>query len=579
MAAPTEGAYSAVRITPATATTTSGSWSAATAADGIVIAVVMGTGTASASHTMGTSNASGSAYTWTAVKTYGANSNAPNFTNSVWWAPALAGTTAQNIPTVTIGTTGGQIIMSCHYYKGAAPIAPIPFINGLNGTSAFTAGSSSTGNSSAIANGGSLGPPARLNGYSEMLAVTWTCLDGSAGTSAQLPTAWPAFTTVATGQPATRQGSANSMGNLSTNSGMAYYQDATTTGSNPANNTVNNVFGITFAFAWFWTTARNNFIIGFGIAPAVSSPSVTSQQTAPIATAGSTGTPTGAVSATGSTTTPVVTIPQTPSGVTVEITSKVTSITASSSSSGLGASLSASTLAPTVAIPATASTPSGIALTTASSLDIAADATNGNVNAGMLTSASTLGINLGIAGVVNRTLVAQATTLAINASTNSQFRYTFTSPQLDDVPQFLPESNPRQVALYRHFKRRVRNLVVALLSDYSTAQDTPSDGHLNSIPYPWNPNDPGGPFSTAWINQYPANYVPGTRPEVPLTAVFTTQKPYVTKLFYGREIQNITYDDAKQLLYNGYKMAAYGSTPQPGQVAIGYSDESRVSYA
>jgi len=197
----------------------------------------------------------------------------------------------------------------------------------------------------------------------------------------------------------------------------------------------------------------------------------------------------------------------------------------------------------------------------------------------MLTSASTLGVNLGIAGVVNRTLVAQATTLAINASTGSLFRYTFTSPQLDDIPQFLASSSRRQYGLYRHFKRRVRNLVVALLSDYSTAQDTPTDGHPNSIPYPWNPNDPSGPFATSWANAYPTDVLPGEIPNAPMTATYTTQWPYVTKMLYGAGTQNITINDAKQLLYNGYKMASYGANPQPGEVAIGHVNESMVTYA
>ena len=346
---------------------------------------------------------------------------------------------------------------------------------------------------------------------------------------------------------------------------------------NVASGTYNNPTKSSGTFGWTWTTSRRPGAQMFALVPSTTSitnnavpitatPSATANgaisgnaSTVVLTADGSAGTPTASASIVGSTT---------------QQTATITSDIPTGSASLTGTT-----------IPITATTTGGVVqgIGLEAALELLSIIDSGGTLSGAATMAFTpvalsfSAATSGEAAVQVKTI--SCTPLAITASTGSLFRYTFTSPQLDDVPQFLPESNPRQVALYRHFKRRVRNLVVALLSDYSTAQDTPSDGHLNSIPYPWNPNDPGGPFSTAWINEYPTDYVPGTRPEVPLTAVFTTQKPYVTKLFYGREIQNITYDDAKQLLYNGYKMAAYGSTPQPGQVAIGYSDESRVSYA
>ena len=563
MAAPTEGAWTSLTATYNGTAQVANNWSAATAADGIVLAVIRSGTTGPGAYTLGTSAAASGSYSWTAL--YSATVVATPQYYGVYWAPALAGTVSQNKPTIACTNTNVVITASFHYFKGAAQTAPVKF---RNSSGAIEANVDTTPHSyNLIGNGGGF-----LNGYPDVLAATWLLATGSLGA---VPAVWPEFTSTVSGFAPTRQ--ITLAADLSAGAGIGYYQDPTAGASNGQNNTVNNI-GVPVVTHWGWGlgTARSSVGLALAIIPATFN--TTANTIAATATPASTAF-TAAMSVTGSTATPVVTIPQTPSGVTVATTSKVTSITASSSSSGLGASLSASTLAPTVAIPATASTPSGAAPTTASSLDIAADATNGNVNAGMLTSASTLGINLGIAGVVNRTLVAQATTLAINAGFSNEFKFTFTSPQLDDLPQYLPDSSSRQVALFRHFKRRTRNLVVALLSDYSTAQDTPSDGHPNSLPYPWNPNDPGAPFATAWMYNYPGNYISGTRPAVQYAATYTTQFPYIAKILYGSGTQNITYQDAQQLLYNGYQMASYGSTPQPGQVAIGYVDESTVTYA
>jgi len=454
--------------------------------------------------TLGTNTAAAGTYSWSALYAYTVATG--NFTYGVYWAPALAGTASQNKPTVTCTNTGVVVAASFHYFKGAVQAAPLKVRNSLTGLGVdpATQTTAQTYNAAGVTSGS--GPTHRIDGYPDVLTATWLLTTGALGSS---PNVYPPLTLGPTST--TRE-----INTLSSSQGIGYYQDTTTGASNAANATVNNLFGLAVACLWSWTTSRTSTVMALVIPPAVASTISLSQQLAPVVTADSTGTPTGAVSATGSTTNPVVTIPVTPSDVTVATTSMV--------------------------------------------------------------SAPTLNIKANFAGVVNSVLLVQATTLAITAGVTSLFPYTFTSPQLEDVPQYLPESNRQQVGLYRHFKRRIRNLVVALLSDYSTAQDTPTDGHPNSIPYPWNPNDPGGPFATSWGYEYPGVVAPGSRPDVLFKATFTTQSPYVTKMLYGAGTQNITTEDAHQLLYNGYEMANYGSTPQPGQVAIGYVNESMVTY-
>jgi len=128
---------------------------------------------------------------------------------------------------------------------------------------------------------------------------------------------------------------------------------------------------------------------------------------------------------------------------------------------------------------------------------------------------------------------------------------TFTPPTVNTVPRFLPDSVGQQKALFKFYKPSAAFVQVFLLSDgtyvqnYSTPENTNTD-----IPYPWNPNDPGGPY--AWGSYVDYDQDPPKSVEFKITRPF-----WITKL-YDRPI-TVTQAEADALsafLANGIGYAA-----------------------
>lgn len=90
----------------------------------------------------------------------------------------------------------------------------------------------------------------------------------------------------------------------------------------------------------------------------------------------------------------------------------------------------------------------------------------------------------------------------------------FTPPIQYDRGPFAPDSTEIQKALFKWMPTSPRFVQVFLLSDGSVVQDTPGgfapDGSEVSntntaLPYPWNPNDPAGPYATSVYPDYTVN--------------------------------------------------------------------------
>lgn len=88
---------------------------------------------------------------------------------------------------------------------------------------------------------------------------------------------------------------------------------------------------------------------------------------------------------------------------------------------------------------------------------------------------------------------------------------TFTPPIVYDRGPYAPDSTELQKALFKFMPRSPRYVQVFLLSDGTFVQDTPNGtapdgstvGNANtSLPYPWNFNDPSGPYATSVYYDY-----------------------------------------------------------------------------
>lgn len=74
---------------------------------------------------------------------------------------------------------------------------------------------------------------------------------------------------------------------------------------------------------------------------------------------------------------------------------------------------------------------------------------------------------------------------------------TFTPPLVQNVPRYLPTSSPQQKGLFKFYKPYTAYVEVFFLSDGSFVQNYPTSENQNTnIPYPWNPNDPSGPYAS-----------------------------------------------------------------------------------
>jgi hypothetical protein len=131
----------------------------------------------------------------------------------------------------------------------------------------------------------------------------------------------------------------------------------------------------------------------------------------------------------------------------------------------------------------------------------------------------------------------------------------FTPPLVKVVPPFLPDSTQAQTDLWRHYENRYRGVNVWIMSDNSVVQSDPTPENSNtnmSGVFPWNPNDPAGPYVTTVSIQ------PGANPQIP-TVTTTSHNPYPVAYFAGASSYIVT--PAQSALLAGY--TAHG---------IGYAD-------
>jgi len=83
---------------------------------------------------------------------------------------------------------------------------------------------------------------------------------------------------------------------------------------------------------------------------------------------------------------------------------------------------------------------------------------------------------------------------------------TFTPPKVQIVPRFMHDSSVQQKGLYKFYKPYDAYVQVFLLSNGTFVQNYPtSENSKTDIPYPWNPNDPSGPFSWGYYTNYDVN--------------------------------------------------------------------------
>lgn len=101
----------------------------------------------------------------------------------------------------------------------------------------------------------------------------------------------------------------------------------------------------------------------------------------------------------------------------------------------------------------------------------------------------------------------------------------FTPPTVNTLPRFLPDTVGQQKALYKFFKPSGVIVQVFALSDGSFVQNYSTTENSNTnIPYPWNPNDPGGPFAWGTFVNYDL--------DPPQTVAFqSTHSVWITKLY------------------------------------------------
>lgn len=127
----------------------------------------------------------------------------------------------------------------------------------------------------------------------------------------------------------------------------------------------------------------------------------------------------------------------------------------------------------------------------------------------------------------------------------------FSPPAELYVPPILPDTTGPARGLFRHFQRHERGVNVFLLSDGTVIQDQAAGGiNAGTVPYPWNPDNPGGPYAT-W---YDENEVAHT----------LTLNPYIVKVFYGGHSTVVSDADAATLTAAGYGAYITTTTLDPG---------------
>ena len=117
--------------------------------------------------------------------------------------------------------------------------------------------------------------------------------------------------------------------------------------------------------------------------------------------------------------------------------------------------------------------------------------------------------------------------------------YLFETPVVQDMPNYLSDSNGLQVRLWRHYKLKPRGVNVFLLSDGTYKQDTatPENGD-SGYPLPWILNDPLNEFSTV------------QNPDGTTTRTFLD--PHIVKVYYGGHEHYMRRPEADTLIAAGY---------------------------
>lgn len=115
----------------------------------------------------------------------------------------------------------------------------------------------------------------------------------------------------------------------------------------------------------------------------------------------------------------------------------------------------------------------------------------------------------------------------------------FTPPTVLIDPPYLPETTGPALSLFRHYTPRAVGVNVFLLSDGTYAQDYATPENQNtSIPYPWDPYNPGAPFARIYDFH-------GHETDV-------RQNPYIVKVYYGAHRTPITLAEETALIAAGY---------------------------
>ena len=117
---------------------------------------------------------------------------------------------------------------------------------------------------------------------------------------------------------------------------------------------------------------------------------------------------------------------------------------------------------------------------------------------------------------------------------------TFTPPLVTDVPAYLPETGGTARLLWRHYTPRQRGVNVFKLSDGTYVQDTAtSENSSTNIPYPWDPDNPSGPYVSGWD---PINNVETS----------TSHAVWIVTAYYGGHSYVVSDTEASALTAAGY---------------------------
>jgi len=132
---------------------------------------------------------------------------------------------------------------------------------------------------------------------------------------------------------------------------------------------------------------------------------------------------------------------------------------------------------------------------------------------------------------------AASTYSADPASTGPLF--TFQTPTVNDIPNYLPTDRGPAVSLLRHYRPKTRGVNVFVLSDNTVVQDTATAENSNtSYPLPWILNDPSGPFA------YTTNW--------DLTIQTASLPVWIQYVYYGSHVYTINQFEATFLSNAGY---------------------------